>query len=235
MPPTPPCSDLDLQHQHPTWAGRCFILSLRDPVARLSSQFSFEHKHGPNWGHDMHAFSKVRRTRSPSELVTALRSSTHKSHAVARALFNGSLASNKRWGRKKRNALQTGSCGLIPQVDYLLGLEDLDDVELHVVCTHRFDADWADLLHRFDAANSSSVGAVQGAIVARAPHVNQNRGDLSWLSMSKDEEVYVRHCMFPEDTWLARRLCDVACDHQTHASARAPSLREIAAALEARD
>eukprot|EP00966_Prymnesium_polylepis_P150600 3478776-Prymnesium_polylepis.2 len=213
--------------------ARCFVLTLRDPVARLSSLFSFQSKHR-NWGNDLHALSKSRQTRSPSELIGAMRKPSHRAHDVTRALYNGSLAGNKRWRNAKVDALQSGSCGLIPQVDYLLGLDEYSDIELHVVCTHRFGDDWRRVRERFDDIDSANKTASSGRTPRALPHLNENPRDRAWLQMSRDEEAYVRHCMYPEDTWLTRRLCGVACDHDTSASARGATVREVAAALEVR-
>ena len=52
--------------------ARCFFMTVRDPVARLQSAFSFEKSH-VNWGHDQHLNSNSRHTKSPGHFVRLLR------------------------------------------------------------------------------------------------------------------------------------------------------------------
>lgn len=167
----------------------CFFMTLREPTARYLSAWAFELRaHSP--GHEIHLINiKKRKTASSPQLfLGALRDTSHEHHATAVALFNGSMGRNKNWTsgweRSGSDAFLSGNTALIPQVDYLLGLDHMDmdgavrrdqptprsKVDLHILCSDRLDKDWNIILRRYlepkldffrMVANASNVTRVE--------------------------------------------------------------------------
>lgn len=200
---------------------RCFITTLRDPSLRLRSGFSFEWTHNKP-GREVHLISKTRMTSTPSLFVSAMQRGSN--HSLAQcihdswkyqdcvvSLHNGSNFYNARWRNALSNMSQdifeTGNSGLVPQIDYLVGIAQMhDDVELHILCTERFATDWSALLERLhvDEGRNASVKLWNGG---KTKKKQAGMTAEVWLKMSAEEAAYVRSCMFPEDTALHRRYC----------------------------
>ena len=198
--------------------ARCFFMTVRDPVARLQSAFSFEKSH-VNWGQDQHLNSNIRHTKSPGHFVRLLRDGkearpdvrTPQRQAAVVKIFNGSLHGHRRWGQRGREVLHTGNYGLIPQLDYLRGLEGRADVELHLVCQNQLDRHLDAAWRKFEPGQALPPLPPEEAAKSTSQHKttlhNKYAGDRTWLRLTADERAYVRECMFPGDAELARRLC----------------------------
>ena len=223
---------------------RCIVMTLRDPVLRLRSAFSFERRANKP-GREVHLLSSTRRTPTPSALVHELRnggngsrysradcmSSGWRDGACLVHLFNGSNFHNALWkdahDKKAFDQFLTGNSALVPQIDYLVDLNQLQlaamaasykaeysaQVELHLLCTERLAEEWKALLGRMEAGDIraeishwNSHGGKIGVPLA-AGSAQQRTEDTSWLRMSPEDEDYVRTCMFPDDVALHRRYC----------------------------
>ena len=126
-------------------------------------------------------------------------------------IFNGSLHGHRRWGQRGREVLHTGNYGLIPQLDYLRGLEAKPDVELHLVCQNQLDRHLDAAWRKFEPGQAPPPLPAEEAAKSTSQYKttlhNKYAGDRTWLRLTADERAYVRECMFPGDAELARRLC----------------------------
>ena len=113
-----------------------------------------------------------------------------------------------------------GSPFLIPQADYLEGLDKVvgDDqgsdpaLEVHVVCTHRFEADWARLVEAFGMTNRTIRGKNRDWRAKTSAHSNHSRHSANSVKnssafFSDDARDFVRRCLYPQDMQLFELLC----------------------------
>ena len=122
-----------------------------------------------------------------------------------------------RYGPPKSLCYGRGSQFLVPQLDYLLGLADHPEVDVHIVCTHRFNEDWRrvseqitglppDQRHPEEMVTDWRAGpnlTVLAAKVRRETVKLTNRSDF----FPPEAREFVRQCMFPQDMMLFQALC----------------------------
>jgi len=96
------------------------------------------------------------------------------------------------------NGVLGGNNAFVSQVDWLRGL-NCSRHTLHILCTERFDADWASLV-RGDASSAwRDVGNRSKKLAS------STKLDASILSSANRE--FVRRCIFPLDTRLHAQVC----------------------------
>ena len=168
--------------------ARCFIITLREPVARLESAFNYEVSH-PNWGKNLHLFSKLRRTKTLGALLQVVQTPSDPSHSAVSSMFNISRHGHReaRWrGKLGDERIHGGNGGIIPQLEYLQGLEAHDDIELHVICTRRFNLDWTATLRKFVHEPFHPPCYLQKQLSSKACLLNHSFGcrtdDTMWTS-----------------------------------------------------
>ena len=205
----------------------CFIITLRDPAARLESGFRYDTAH---WF--SHELDRVFRQGEPvmpatADFVAAFRNgSTGDAWAGVMRMFLGSASHPlatvsppvKGW---EAGAPRSGSNFLVSQLDYFRDYHgpraptETRAQVMHVLCTERFDEGWSALLsrrfgikdtkaylHANDRAADPKGAAARGGVRNghyQAPPVT---------GLSDEDASFVRKCMFPWDALLHARLCD---------------------------
>ena len=185
----------------------CFMMTLRDPAARLASGFRY--------------LSQWRAAAAPSvtSFVADLRNSSAPAHADAMRSYREAAAWPTRRVVRAGGVPVLVTCAnpdgrglsdpllpalgelcffMMPHVGYLRGFDSHD--ALHVLCTETLDADWAALLRRFGYGARPLAHSH-----LRAAAVERREGELN----GADAE-FVRRCLFPWDAWLHRELCAAA-------------------------
>ncbi|KAL1515597.1 hypothetical protein AB1Y20_002217 [Prymnesium parvum] len=173
---------------------RCFVMALRDPAARLRTVFSFEKERKHEKDEPLYAAL----TPSPSAWLGALTNASHPAHARAWRIVSRSAAASPHWSRSGMYVVG-GHVGLVPQVAALRGVQLLavpEQVELHLLCTHRLAEDWRALLERMGIRGSNATSAL------RRYNPSKYSFNLSW-----DEQQYVRTRLFPQDYALVLAIC----------------------------
>ena len=101
-----------------------------------------------------------------------------------------------------------GSPFLIPQADYLLGLELHPELELHVVCTRQFEADWDRLVNAsgLGPGDMHAVRSNDWRVNNRTRAAAHTLNNQTWFFPDAARE-YVRQCLYPQDTRLVQMLC----------------------------
>ena len=190
---------------------RCFVMTLRDPVARLRSAFDFERKQSRP-GREAHLVSRTRRTANPTTFVDALRNPSYPSHAAVVRLYNGSLHTNAVWTAKGLGHLDdpdnfnSGNSALVPQIDYLVGIDAIPRAQVHIICASSFRDDWDALLTRLHVEQHATMPHKNPSRVAG----NATHQEHQWLYLAADELAYIEHCMYPEDVLLHSLFCTPA-------------------------
>lgn len=129
----------------------CFILSVRDPVARIQSGIRYDATNECNpdsyWAAMLRLLRCIQTVTSGLTLdpwATALRNTSHPYHdSVVKALV-------PRVGVNGMPLPKTGASNFfVPQVEYLRGLTPCGlETEVHFMCTEKLDAAWDELKRR---------------------------------------------------------------------------------------
>lgn len=199
------------------WAkgARCFLLTVRDPVERLVTAFSFEAAQGVFRNKPLRAHTWW----DPRHWVRQFMLG----NPAPRGVYNRSL--QPVWSSPFFNEVREGGNPfLVPQASYLFDFLDwsdvgsLDDVDVHLICTRTLWRDWL----RFLAAPTAFAGraANDGASALRLNqrlHDEHDNGTASRMrvqyeSLLSDENAsaerdYLRSCLYAEDWALYRRFC----------------------------
>ena len=140
----------------------CFVMSLRDPAARLQSAFHASYTHGERLLGTLGPGPK--QNRSAALMMDKLRRAlAYPEWQLPSGLGEGSgtaylyaySAGRPAWlGDWHYPGPINGSVFLTSQLGYLRGL-DCDASEVHFVCTETFDDDWRGLLATFGEASSA--------------------------------------------------------------------------------
>ena len=223
---------------HRRHQASCFLLTVRDPVDRLLTAFSWQTL---NKGALVAPWSSVvgsARTKLTgiNEWLTHFRNISSPLHRGLRDRYMKSLRNLSRGlerdpltGARRHptpfyqqaNTILGGDHFLVPQVDYLVGLHALArarSVELHVLCTHRLEADWRAVvdLFRSGETNTTLTEWETRSESGSSGHAARNRlnakRNSSWnvrtsFEVSVEMREFVRACMYPEDVHLHRLIC----------------------------
>ena len=201
----------------------CFIITLRDPAARLESGFRYDTSH---WF--SHELDRVFRQGEPvmpatTDFVAAFRNgSTGDAWAGVMRTFLGSAShplatvSGAEAGAQER----AGSNFLMSQLDYFRDYHGpraptkTRAQVMHVLCTERFDEEWSALLSRrfgikeAKAYHTNDRAADPKGAAARGGVRNGHYQAPPVTGLSDEDAGFVRKCMFPWDALLHARLCD---------------------------
>ena len=189
--------------------ARCFISTLRDPVRRLQSAFDSE-KRSRYIVRSALVRSPPRSTLTPAALIEAFANPSHHAHHALMRIWHQSQRpgtyDEKSYFVQKN--VFNGSLSLIPQAAYLEGLTpgQRDQVEIHVLCTHRLESDWQALLTKF-GRNRTTVPHLRVNANRQDPLTGGNFVEGGWLHLNASQRAYVRDVMFPYDTVLVRAIC----------------------------
>ena len=159
-------------------AIRCFVITVRDPAARIHSGLT-----GP--GEAMsHRFN-----------ITA--------RALLRRLRNGTTPAN--WATAWRWHYGVGVY-FRSQHENLEGL-DCNEMELHVLCTCSMEGDWAALREKFGAQDwGSALPSLDGLHLNHRGGEKHNHGHATW-SMTDADAAFARQTLYPDDWELYRTHC----------------------------
>ena len=185
----------------------CFILTVRDPAARLESAFRHELSNKrPVLGMSSlygqayrelsgrHEDVLSREPRSITHFIDALRDTTNPYHANVMRYYLSSVS----WPAHFNSGV---NAFLISQLDYLRDLNPQKH-SLIFICTEHFQTDWQRLADRVGfPSTSSNVTHVS----ARASLVSRKFANMSKLR--PEDADFVRRCLYPWDTWLHAHIC----------------------------
>ena len=180
------------------WSIRapCYILPVREPVERLRSGFNLHHEQSqvrliengavckhetPQWP-DAVIFGGVC-VRSLSAWLQLMRNASAPAHAKAARVFNESVSS-PRWTASRRNVAETQNVFLVPQVDYLKGL-NCTRHSIHMLRTRHLFEDFRALLRRADPqlhAADADADAVATALMPVAHNRSQETSSFRSLA-----------------------------------------------------
>eukprot|EP00310_Coccolithus_braarudii_P018083 CAMPEP_0183337804 /NCGR_PEP_ID=MMETSP0164_2-20130417/5323_1 /TAXON_ID=221442 /ORGANISM="Coccolithus pelagicus ssp braarudi, Strain PLY182g" /LENGTH=335 /DNA_ID=CAMNT_0025507557 /DNA_START=13 /DNA_END=1020 /DNA_ORIENTATION=+ len=189
----------------------CFIMSIRDPAARLESGFrwSLQGVKLVPFGHELdRSFSGEPYTlRSVSAFVRAFANASDVAHHAVMRSYLSSVAHpyTAKTRRSYSLGVAWGSQFLVSQLDYLRGF-DPSTMSLHILCAERFEADWQQLLRRFGLSEvplphaNDRLARVHGKAAHNGTYEDQ-------FSLIPKLARFVRNCLYPWDTHLHRALC----------------------------
>lgn len=220
------CAPWDHDHERRIGTLRppppCYVMSVRDPVARLQTVFSHQTTRVHGSARTLALFG----VRSPSEFVRAFANASHPAHRTVYHHMNTSRGEVPLQHNDERNA------ALMPQAEFLRGLtNETAPLEYHAICTSRMDADWQAMLHRMPCHSPSGQPCAwqqsrldghthdhakpAGSANDTRDHAEASAGNGSsghallsdWLHLTPEEEAIVRECMYPDDAVLNRAVC----------------------------
>jgi len=197
----------------------CYVMSVRDPVARLRTVFSFQAARY----HGQHRLRDVYSVSTPSEFVRAFANASHPAHRTIFHHLNSSRGEVQIRDWAGYHDFNATIDALTPQPEFLRGLTNETAPEYHAICTSRMAADWQAMVRRMPCTPSEQPCAWQQSGLDGHTHDHTktaaSRGNGStgmsshlevekWLRMTPEEEAIVRDCMYPDDTQLNRALCE---------------------------
>lgn len=169
----------------------CYIMTLRDPVSRLSSGMREMIK--------FHALHLPAENNSFDGLIHRLR--VHNSYH--HSLYRYSVV-DPHYGCPRAHgacgSIHNGSHFFVSQTNYLRGI-DCDRAEINFICTERFAQDWGDLAERFGIGRNDSALPVHRPR-SRFTYITSPHGEVGEASAS-----FVRDVLWPWDTALHRLAC----------------------------
>jgi hypothetical protein len=176
--------------------SRCYLLTLRDPVARLSSLWR-------NWlpptehaaGYGLARTANM----SLSQFVQHVRSGDD----IIFTAFNLSVFEPV-YSRTRNLPIKPAVNGLVSQVDWLRGFEECSVHNLHVICTETFDDDWAKF--RVEAGRASAGFNTSSHIRSRSNRAAK-RSAIKSMGLTDADKAFIRGCMYPFDFALHQRFC----------------------------
>ena len=181
-------------HDHHFGLGRqpsasCLVITLRDPVERLTSGWKFR------WTQAGH----------PGRRVGYARLSTFRGFLqVARNVSEGGLCDQPGGSKVARKMADWFG---ISVVDYLTNL-NCSTHEVHYICTDQLQHDWVEFLQRRGVPRTATscpelINMPEHSTDASVPGIGWD-----WPTAEEDKR-FVRECMFPEDTRLYNELCGI--------------------------
>lgn len=122
-----------------TPAPKCFIMSLRDPAARLRSGFAFVSRHG--WGGGLLGLVALpsAEAKTYDGFVAAMRDPENRDHRFAQAIYWSSVSKPAQREPRHWDSVLGGYNFLVSQFDYLRGWERhcTERGEIHFMCAPR--------------------------------------------------------------------------------------------------
>ena len=122
-----------------TPAPKCFIMSLRDPAARLRSGFAFVSRHG--WGGGLLGLVALpsAEAKTYDGFVAAMRDPENRDHRFAQAIYWSSVSKPAQREPRHWDSVLGGHNFLVSQFDYLRGWERhcTERGEIHFMCAPR--------------------------------------------------------------------------------------------------
>ena len=208
-------------------SSNCFIVTVRDPVQRLLTAFSWERgvrgtAEGAAANEATQLFSHRRKDRSPEEYVLRFKEEVRQqrlgSHA-RQTLYLDSMPGRQVWEVGRVDAyggqrLMNANTFLVPAASYVAPWAPPHEphhhaparVEVHWLCTNLLSQRWAALVETFDAAGDLGIPVEAAAALLR--HENSRKGYRSGHhgldALSNASAAWVRTCLFPEDWALAQ-------------------------------
>ena len=117
---------------------KCFIMSLRDPAARLKSGFAFVERRGWGAGLNKQVALPSRAARTYRGFVAAMRDPKNADHRFAMGLYWSSVSKPAQTEPLVYDSVLGGHNFLVSQLDYLHGWkEHCRSGELHFMCAPR--------------------------------------------------------------------------------------------------
>lgn len=180
--------------------AECFVMTLRDPATRLESAFRDSCEHGEILCGSLS--SSPQRKHNLSQLVAKLQHAFEYEETILRppvvqlprpasrvaSLYSHSASGHPRW---LYNRIVDGSAFLTSQIGFLRGMA-CPQVEVHFICTERFEADWRALRSLFGQSSGREWRL-------HSKHVP----DSSRVSvLSSSEKAWIREVLYPWDTAL---------------------------------
>ena len=206
---------------HMFWAEeipQCFVMSVRDPAARLASGLRFLQT-GNGLGTGVQAWPARPQPwlfRDLTSFVAAFRDQRHQGHRFAQQLYWSSVSMNAQVKPTQWDQVVGGNNFLASQLDYLRGWRErcgTGSSELHFVCTERFAQDSRALLRRFSLqgklmAPIHSNRRFSGNDTGRSGGSEAQQRERAQQSIAELKAAeYVRQVMYPWDAELHRHLC----------------------------
>ena len=118
---------------------KCFLMSLRDPAARLRSGFAFVSRHG--WGGGLLGQVAVPSAEAKTYhgFVAAMRDPENRDHRFAQAIYWSSVSKPAQREPRRWDSVLGGFNFLVSQFDYLRGWERhcKERGEIHFMCAPR--------------------------------------------------------------------------------------------------
>ncbi len=200
-------------------AARCFVMSLRDPAARLMSGFRDSYVHAER----MSVALGARKNRTASQLVERLRNLfdypqrplphevAHRNASAVAYLYHHS-AGQARWLYNWHYPGPIdGSMFLTSQLGYLRGVDCAAD-EVHFICQERFDEDWRALFAAKQPGHAGDAIAQPRQWHSHRRNDNASRSAMQRFAqrralLSDEEQAFVRRELYPWDTALHRAVC----------------------------
>ena len=210
---------------------RCFVLTVRDPAARLASGYrSSDATNGrlARWSADVVATPGGER--NLSTLIARLRSYTQltaRTQAEVARLDNATreigVAYESSAGKPSWCCLpgdypppERGDLFLISQLHYLRGI-NCSDAQVVFICTERFESGWARFLGSFGHGASADhtepqatpSNADEHEVLNARSNATRSRGRtaLRRSALSEEDQAFVRDVLYPWDTALHRWAC----------------------------
>ena len=199
-------------------APRCFVMPLRDPVARFRSGLSWAREHA-TFGPGMSAAPRPvpRSLHRFTDFVAAVSDVNHTLHYVAQQMYWNSVSWPSQVTPRKFDSVRGGYNFFTSQLDYLREWDTLvtrchaGQAEIHVVCTETLERDAHRLLRAFDD---------QLVTLPSVEHKNRRNfkpddaasraGSIDGLSLKMSEseaEAIVRDRLYPWDAQLHQHFC----------------------------
>lgn len=180
----------------------CFVMTIRDPVARLESGFLWDVMMA---GEMSKIFNRGQKgsVAHLRDWLAALRDPGSRAYPSVMRNYFSSVSSPTAQVWQLGVGQTGGSNFLVSQVDPLRFWSP-ERHELHFVCTERFDEDFAALLKRFGLPSGAGM-------------VHRNRRRPAGR-LSPEDAAFVRECLYPWDADLHRKVCGgpMASGHGAH-------------------
>jgi len=182
----------------------CAVMTLRDPYERLRSGFRHDTAHLHRKHHAM-LISNYQKRQTLPELLDAFRNASAPGHATVWSMYNHSVlhpmcnSDGDQCVQKRTPATPTNPF-LYSQSAYLFDLIDDPNAPLpsvHFLCAFTASS-WRGLLTDFGIASS-----------VPAAHILTGRAPVAPDALPYDEvdARFVKHCLYPWDTYLYQRVC----------------------------
>lgn len=200
-----------------TSAPRCFVIPLRDPVARLRSGLAWAHQHttfGPGMGQAPRPVPRF--LQRFTGFVAAVSDVNHSLHYLAQQMYWNSVSWPTQVSPRKFDAVRSGYNFFTSQLDYLRDWDTLakrchaGEAEIHVLCTETLERDAHRFLRAFDdpLVTLPRVGHKNRRTIALDAASRTASLDGLSLKMSETEaEAIVRDRLYPWDAQLHQHVC----------------------------